>query len=155
MNIRRILWIGVALFALAQLVPVPHSNPPVEEEVAAPAEARAILERACYQCHSHATEWPWYARVAPASWLLAYDVTQAREKMNFSTWNRYGAEKRSDHLEEIDEVVSKGEMPPWFYLPMHPEARLSDADLATLRAWTGSARSGAGEPHEHSEHAGS
>jgi hypothetical protein len=161
MYTRLILRVVLVLFVLAQLVPISRTNPPVEEEVAAPAEVRAVLERSCYDCHSHATRWPWYARVAPASWLLAYDVSEGREHLNFSTWNRYDAEERAENLDEIDEMVSEGEMPPWFYLPLHVEASLSQADKATLRAWTGrsgSARGGEGgegPEHEHRHSGGS
>src|SRR3990172_10477480 len=115
---------------LAQLVPVSRTNPPVEQEVDAPPDARAVLERSCYDCHSHATRWPWYAWVAPVSWLVAHDVSEAREHLNFSTWGRYDAEERGENLEEIAEMLEEGEMPPWFYLPLHPHARLSDAELA-------------------------
>jgi hypothetical protein len=135
MYTRLILRVVLVLFVLAQLVPISRTNPPVEEEVAAPAEVRAVLERSCYDCHSHATRWPWYARVAPASWLLAYDVSEGREHLNFSTWNRYDAEERAENLDEIDEMVSEGEMPPWFYLPAHRDARPDG--VMTLRAWTG------------------
>jgi hypothetical protein len=127
---------GLVLFVLIQLVPVARDNPPVEEEVPASAEVRAVLRRACYDCHSNETRWPWYARIAPASWLLAHDVAEARDHMNFSTWNVYDDDERRDHLDETWEEVEAGEMPLWFYLPMHPDARLSEADLTLLREWT-------------------
>jgi mono/diheme cytochrome c family protein len=145
----------LALLGFAQLVPIARTNPAVEQEVDAPPEVRTVLERSCYDCHSHATRWPWYAWVAPVSWLVAHDVDEGREHLNFSTWNRYDAEERGENLEEIAEMVEEGEMPPWFYLPLHPEARLSDAELATLRAWTDTRPSGGGkranrhEGHEH------
>jgi len=73
-SVRRVLpGIVLALIAI-QLVPVPRSNPPAETEVAAPDPVRAVLRRACYDCHSGETVWPLYSRVAPASWLVAYDV---------------------------------------------------------------------------------
>jgi hypothetical protein len=126
----------------------------VEQEVDAPPQVRTVLEESCYDCHSHATRWPWYAWVAPASWLVAYDVTQGREHLNFSTWGRYDPEEREENLEEIAEMVEEGEMPLWYYLPLHPDARLTDADLAALRAWTGAAGSTDrpprdGHPHRH------
>ena len=153
MRVQSVAIACVALVGVAQLVPVARTNPPVEQELDAPEEVRSILERSCYDCHSHATRWPWYAWIAPASWLLAYDVSEAREHMNFSTWGRYDAEERADHLEEIVEMVEQGEMPPWFYLPLHADARVSDADLATLRVWSGA--SGAGRPGGRHRHAGS
>ena len=76
-----------------QFIPVKMSNPPVEEEISASPEIKAILKRACYDCHSHETIWPGYSQVAPVSWLLAWDVAEGREELNFSTWNRYGEKK--------------------------------------------------------------
>ena len=131
------LVIGVgAAFVLAQVVPVGRTNPPVESEVPAPANVREILKRSCYDCHSNETVWPKYAYVAPASWLVAFDVRRGRNHMNFSTWNRYSPTEQAKHLEEVWEQVSEGEMPLSTYLPLHPEARLTDPDKAALKAWT-------------------
>jgi hypothetical protein len=141
MAVRVLLVVALVMLAV-QLVPVPRTNPPVEEEVPAPPEVRAVLERSCYDCHSHETRWPWYAWVAPASWLLAYDVSEAREHMNFSTWDRYDAEKRRKLLGEAWEEVEEGHMPLRAYLWLHPDAELDDADRALLRAWSESARGG-------------
>src|SRR3970282_1301257 len=135
MRRRNLLLALAAALVLAQLIPVSRTNPPVEQEVDAPPDARTVLERSCYDCHSHATRWPWYSRVAPASWLLAYDVAEDREHLNFSTLGRYDPGESAEHREEIAEVLGEGEMPPWFYLPLHPGARLSDADLASVRGW--------------------
>ena len=150
MRPRRLLLGLAAGLGLAQLVPVSRTNPPVEQAVEAPPAVRTVLERSCHDCHSNATRWPWYAWVAPASWLLAYDVAEAREHLNFSTWGRYDEEERADLLEEIAEMVEDGEMPPWYYLPMHPDARLSDADLAALRAWTGPVEASGRGHRDHS-----
>ena len=151
MDRRRILLGTGGLFVLVQLVPLPRTNPPVETEVDAPPAARAVLERSCYDCHSNRTRWPWYAWVAPASWLVLRDVHQARKHMNFSTWNRYDAKERAENLEGIAEMVEEGEMPPWFYLPLHRDARLSAADVAALEAWTGPPPAEHGEHHHHHE----
>ena len=152
MRPRRILLALAGAFGLAQLVPLPRPNPPIEQDVDAPAAAHAVLERSCYDCHSHATRWPWYAWVAPASWLLVRDVTEGREHLNFSTWGRYDEEERAENLQEIAEMLEKGEMPPWFYLPLHPDARLSPADLAAVRAWTGAADQPGRAGHPHRDH---
>jgi hypothetical protein len=128
----------IALVAV-QLVPVDRTNPPVETEVAAPAEVRAILRRSCYDCHSNETARPWYSRVAPVSWLVASDVHDGRAHLNFSTWNRLTAEGRIEAAREAWEMVEEGEMPLWFYLPLHPGARLSAEDRSVLRAWSLSA----------------
>jgi len=139
----------VVLLGLAQLIPVNRTNPPVESEVPASPEVREILQRACYDCHSNETRWPWYARVAPISWLVAYDVSSAREKMNFSRWNQYDAKERAEHLEESWEEVEEGHMPLFIYPPLHPEARLSDADRELLRVWATAPLAGDEVDHAH------
>ena len=128
--------VGMAIVLIGiQFIPVNRTNPPMEEEIVALPDVKAILKRACYDCHSYETIWPWYSQVAPASWLLAWDVAEGREELNFSTWNRYTQKKRHKILKEIWEEVEEGEMPPWFYLPLHPDARLSENDHSVLRAW--------------------
>ena len=126
--------LGIALVAI-QLVPVSRENPPEDGVVPAPPEVAAVLERSCFDCHSNRTRWPWYAWVAPVSWLVAYDVHEAREHLNFTEWNRIDAEERAKMIAEAWEEVEEGEMPLWFYLPLHAEARLSEADREALRLW--------------------
>ena len=129
-----LLVVGVAVLA-AQLVPVDRSNPPVQGEVAAPAEVRAVLRRACYDCHSNEVRWPWYGRVAPVSWLLERDVREGRKEVNFCVFGEYSEKRRRRKWMEIPEQVQKSEMPPWFYVAVHREARLSEADRALLLQW--------------------
>ena len=135
-RMKRIAIAFVALLLVAQIVPVTRDNPPHQGEVPAPPEVRAILERSCFDCHSRETRWPWYAYVAPVSWLLARDVHEAREHMDFTAWDTYSEKERREHFEEIWEEVDEGEMPLWFYVPLHPEARLSQDDLTRLHEWT-------------------
>jgi hypothetical protein len=126
----------VAALVVIQFVPVERpSNPPVTGEVPASTEVRAILRRACYDCHSNETVWPWYSKVAPVSWLVARDVREGREELNFSTWDQYGTKQQVKKLGESFEEVAEGEMPPWFYLPAHRDAVLSPQDIAALRNW--------------------
>jgi cytochrome c551/c552 len=123
---------GLVLFGLIQLVPYGrnHTNPPVVQEIQwDSSETRALAERACLDCHSNQTVWPWYSNIAPASWLLAMDTSEARDHMNFSDW---GSRPRS--AEEIARQLERGSMPPSRYLALHPEARLSDAEIAKLIA---------------------
>ena len=130
---------GAILVAL-QFVPVNTSNPPVTANIETPADVNEVLQRACYDCHSNETRWPWYSRIAPFSWLVAHDVEEGREHLNFSEWDQLSAEDQIEAMEEAWEEVEEGEMPLWFYLPMHPEARISAADRAVLMRWA--ARSG-------------
>ena len=125
----------VILVILAQLIPVDRTNPPAGTEVDAPSEVVEVLRRSCYDCHSNETRWPWYSGIAPASWLVARDVREGREAVNYSTWERYSPEERRHHQEETWEDVEEGEMPLGVYTLMHPGARLSARDLEVLRAW--------------------
>lgn len=133
----RARWVAgaAALLVAIQLVPLSRSNPPAESPLTAPPDVEAILERSCMDCHSHATRWPWYAYVAPASWLVVYDVHEAREHLNFSRWGSYAPDRQRRKLEEMVEETEGGSMPMTPYLWLHPEAKLSEADLATLRAF--------------------
>ena len=135
---RKLHWILpglVIIFILIQFIPVDRSNPPVQQDVNAPGEVKSVLKQSCYDCHSNETRWPWYSQVAPISWLVAGDVAEGREHLNFSEWNRIDAYEQQKVVEEIWEEVDKGEMPLWFYLPLHPEARLTDTDRSVLRDW--------------------
>ena len=137
----RNLVVGLLVACVAiQFVPVPRDNPPVESEVPATAAVRSILRTSCYDCHSNETRWPWYAYVAPVSWLVANDVHDAREHMNFSTWARYDARKQAKHLEEAWEEIDEGEMPLFYYVWLHAEAELSPSDRSALRGWTRAGR---------------
>ena len=122
----------LAVFVLSQLVPYgrSHSNPSKRVEPAWNHPAtRELAVRACYDCHSNETVWPWYSHVAPVSWLVQHDVDEGRHGLNFSEFDRPQKEAH-----EAAEMVQKGEMPLWYYLPSHPAARLSDAEKSTLIA---------------------
>jgi len=123
--------VALALFLLIQLVPYgrAHGNPPVVSEPKWDSpQTHDLAQRACFDCHSNATTWPWYSNVAPVSWLVYRDISEGRQRMNFSDWqNTYMRE-----LGEISHVISEGEMPPLQYLLMHSSARLSAAEKTQL-----------------------
>lgn len=105
-----------------------QTNPPViaEPQWDSPV-TRDLARRACYDCHSNETEWPWYSRVAPVSWLVSQDVDKGRAVLNFSEWQR-----PQEEAGESAGAVLEGEMPPWIYTVMHSHARLTDAEQTTL-----------------------
>lgn len=128
------LFLSVLVLAVAiQFVPYgqSRSNPPVlaEPQWDRPA-TRQLFTRACADCHSHRTKWPWYSRFAPVSWLVHADVDEGREHFNVSLWEIQGKNKGNKAAEELRE----GEMPPLIYLLAHPEARLDGTEKATLGA---------------------
>lgn len=118
-----LLLVGGLVFVVIQFIPVDHTNPPVVREPNWDSPmTRAYAERACFDCHSNETEWPWYSNLAPVSWSVADHVYEGRAKFNVSEWP-------SGEGEEAAETVREGEMPLWEYTVMHPEAKLSQAEL--------------------------
>jgi mono/diheme cytochrome c family protein len=143
-------WLGALAVGVAlQLVPYgrEHTNPSVVREPAWDRpRTRELFFRACKDCHSHETEWPWYSFMAPASWLVHYDVHEARSHFDVSDWGR-----AHNHGDEAAKLVRDGEMPLWYYRIAHPEARLSEREreqlVAGLVATFGEEES-AGSAHE-------
>ena len=138
---RALRWVALGLgvvFVALQFVPVDRVNPPVERDVDAPEEVRAILRRSCYDCHSHETRWPWNSHIAPVSWWIADHVEHGRGDLNFSQWPAFDFVEEGLALEDIEEQVRKGEMPLSSYLILHREARLTEEDRRVLLDWTGS-----------------
>ncbi len=128
--------VGVSFLSLAgalvvaQLIPYgrDHTNPPVAAEPHWDSTAtRTLAQRACFDCHSNETRWPWYSNVAPVSWLLQHHVDEGRETLNFSEWQ---TPFREAH--EAGKTVRDESMPPQSYLLLHPEARLSAAERQQL-----------------------
>jgi hypothetical protein len=136
---------GGATMALLQIFPASRLgihveeigvNPPERFALDAPPEVLAVLHRACWDCHSHETRWPFYAHLAPCSWLIAHDIHNARRHLNFSTWGGVDEDERRADRRDCWEQIQAGAMPPRFYVfPLHPEARLSAADKGILEAW--------------------
>ncbi len=123
----------------------------IEAHLKADPEVSRILDRACRNCHSHQTQWPWYSHVAPVSWFVIDHVNFGRRKMNLSNWDQYDQEEAVHLLEEICELVETGEMPLLPYQWMHEEARLSEQDVRMICRWAqGEARrliAGPGSSH--------
>ena len=155
---RRFTKIFFGLFTVVllgiQLVPYgrDHSNPAVTGEPPWNSpETRALFTRACADCHSNETVWPWYSHIAPASWLVQDDVERGRAKMNLSQWGS------NEH--EADEAASEirdGEMPLNIYTLMHPSAALTDAEKEKLaqglEATLGPVKPGTDAGHADEDH---
>jgi hypothetical protein len=94
-----------------------------------------LLKTSCYNCHSNETVYPWYSRVAPASWLVARDVREGRKELNFSTWNEYELSKMLGKLDDISAEVGEGRMPMKIYTLIHTQANLDAAQRERIVTW--------------------
>jgi hypothetical protein len=145
---RRFLkWLVVILaigFVAAQVVRPARTNPTfastqtIENIVSVPPDVHATLMRACADCHSDQTRWPWYSHVAPVSWFVIDHVDQGRRRINFSTWVRPGKEPQDsiDRLKAMCREVQSGGMPLSSYLLIHWNAKLSAEDVKQICDWS-------------------
>ncbi len=125
-----IIAILVVGFILIQLIPYGHNhtNPPLVTEVKWDSpRTKELAQRACFDCHSNETVWPWYSNIAPGSWLIYSDVVEGRRRLNFSDWTN-----SSRRANEATEVVLEGRMPPFQYLLIHKNAILTSAEQDEL-----------------------
>jgi mono/diheme cytochrome c family protein len=126
----RMIVLGIVLLVVIQLIPVNRTNPPlVTQPNWDSPQTQALFDRACSDCHSNQSKWPFYAYIAPISWLVVHDVNEGREKFNVSDLGNHPIE-----VDEMVEQIQKGKMPMPIYLPMHPEAVLSAQEKQQLIA---------------------
>jgi hypothetical protein len=142
----------VALVVAAQAVRPARTNPPVDPQKEITAHMQvdpavmATLSRACNDCHSNRTEWPWYSNVAPVSWLVAHDVNDGREELNFSEWGASKEKEPGKLLGKICPEVTEGEMPMATYTLIHPQAKLTREEVQNVCRWTNSIASNVSSP---------
>lgn len=150
---------GSIVIILVVIQFIPNELPPAEGEnqgdlikgnFASP-EVAQLLKNSCYNCHSNETRYPWYSYVAPVSWLVAADVRNGRDELNFSTWTGYDATKMLGKLDDIGEEVGEGDMPLPIYTFMHPSARLDDKQREMIVQWAEGAMDKLVEDEEASE----
>jgi hypothetical protein len=131
-----VMLLAVAALGAVQLVRVERTNRLGAGDPEASREVKWILRRACYDCHSTETRWPIWAYVAPMSWRVVADVERARQRVNFSDWAAYDRPHRMALRTLVGQVTARHQMPLWYYLTLHPDARLSHADMGALLAWS-------------------
>ena len=134
-----IVFIGIQFIRPNRTNPISDKSKDISENLNVPENIKQILERSCNDCHSNLTKWPWYSNVAPASWLVAYDVNEGRSQLNFSEWGTYNITDQIDYLDQINKMVKKGNMPLGKYLLLHPEAKLTDAEVDLVCKWANAA----------------
>jgi hypothetical protein len=140
------LGMSAVLFCAMQAIqpsrkaPAVNANKDLQAVPSVPSSVKAILGRACYDCHSNRTAWPWYSHVAPVSWLLDRDVQRGRRKLNFSEWTEENDSSRDKAQVKVESTeicvdVERGRMPLRSYRLMHSEARLSRGDIGAICRW--------------------
>jgi heme-binding protein len=129
----------IVVLAAAQLVRPERANPPIDSartiqaSMGTASALPAILNRACSDCHSNETVWPWYSQVAPISWLMARGVAEGRRAVNFSEWKAYSPSQQRTLLAASCNDASTGKMPGlWTWV--HPETQLSPQEIETICA---------------------
>ena len=131
-----IVAIGSAARSRSRQRDIHSDSAPSSLRILAPAPVMSTLRRACFDCHSNETRWPWYSALPIASWLVEGDVKEGRGQINFSRWAQYDPFDRADMLDEICNLAASRSMPPWPYRMSHAEARLSETDVSELCAWS-------------------
>ena len=145
-NIGGLLLLFVVVEALALLihpfgnVRLSAADKPLMNTASIQQPVLEVLQRSCENCHSDRTSWPWYSHIAPISWAIEKDVYDGRSHWNMSKWDQYSPEEREDILTEMAPMVRNRKMPLPKYLFLHPEAKLSDADVDLLYRWSRSER---------------
>jgi hypothetical protein len=141
----RIFLFAVTLFAGASLLTLPvrsdEASLPLLTGARIDPAVLEIMQRSCQDCHSEATHYPWYAYVAPVSFLIKSDVTRGRRHLNLSRWSEYPLVRKERNLSEIANQVKDHDMPLWQYTLLHPSARLSESDVNAIFRWTQAERS--------------
>ena len=130
------------VFVLSQFVRPARTNPVADparnllQIRPMPAHVASALDRACRDCHSNDTRWPWYSQVAPVSWFVIDHVNHGRSHFNYSDWSRYDAEESRRLLTAACRLTREQEMPLSSYTWIHRQARLNAADIEAICNWT-------------------
>jgi hypothetical protein len=140
----KVVLVGLALLAIASVVRAQFRQPDevldpadgLSARAAVPAAVMSTIRRACFDCHSNETRWPWYSKLPVASWLLERDVNDGRGQLNFSRWALYNPFDRAGLLDKVCELATAGKMPLPRYLMLHHDARLSHTDIDQLCVWS-------------------
>ncbi len=127
--------IVLVLWLSAQLLTPGIPDRPVTGALLAQKDITKIFRRACYDCHSNETRLQWYDKIAPVSWIVASDVREARSRLNFSEWDKVSARDQEILLWESLNQVLSGNMPLHSYKAMHPEAKISNEELESMKRY--------------------
>lgn len=141
-KLRIILLAVIALFIVIQFIPsgIPENAPEDEKSISNSSlmtePVMDQLRKSCFDCHSNQTQFPWYAKIAPSSWLLSSHIANGKAHLNFSEWENYSKREKIGLLGDIRNEVETGKMPLKSYLMIHKDARLNSENISSLSKWT-------------------
>lgn len=134
-------WVVLGLLLIIQLIPTEKNEGEVSSldvfvsETKPSAEVQGILKKACYDCHSNITEYPWYHKIAPVNFWMNHHVEEGKEHLNFSVWNVYSLKRKEHKIEEVWEEVEEKHMPIDSYTWTHGDAKLTDKEISLVVNW--------------------
>lgn len=143
---RKIIWflvivlIGIQFIRPAKNTATALSAKDISTAYTVPAEVSGILKKACNDCHSNNTVYPWYSNIQPVAWWLQHHVNEGKGELDFSEFASYSPKKQHHKLEEVIEQVKEGEMPLNSYTWIHKDAKLTEAEKLALSEWAGALR---------------
>ena len=134
---KKTIIIFITILIAIQLVPIDKNNPPIDQSInlKAPKEVESILKKACYDCHSNETKWPFYANIAPLSFSISSHVKDGREALNFSEWKNIDPKIKIKRIQRAIKTTQNGMMPLPTYLWLHKEAKLTKEEKRVLTTW--------------------
>lgn len=100
-----------------------------------PVDVQSVLQKACYDCHSNNTRYPWYTNIQPMGWMMARHIKKGKEQLNFNEFGSYTGRRRISKLKGIANQIRDGDMPLWSYKIMHKQGRLSDSQKKLVIEW--------------------
>lgn len=132
--------VGIVFVVIQFIRPAHNTNgnkteTDISKVVSVPDSVHAILQKACYDCHSNNTVYPWYSNIQPAGWLMAKDILKGKDNINFSEFGSYPQRRRLSKLDEIANVITDDIMPLPSYKMMHKNARLNTNEKTILINW--------------------
>ncbi|MDP3359721.1 MAG: heme-binding domain-containing protein [Lutibacter sp.] len=133
-------FIILALFILIQFIKIEKNESKNEMNsistvMEIPVEANSIIKTSCLDCHSNSTNYPWYNKIAPASWFLANHVNDGKEHLNFSEWTTYNKDQKQHIIKNLKGVLNERQMPLKTYVLVHKELGLSENQYQILYDW--------------------
>ncbi|MDP2088787.1 MAG: heme-binding domain-containing protein [Flavobacteriaceae bacterium] len=140
-SFKKIGFIVLVVFTGIQLIPATRnqSDEVFENDLTknfdVPDDIQNILKKSCYDCHSNNTDYPWYNKVQPISWILENHIKEGKAALNFNDFGTYSNRKQKSKLRSIRNQIHDGEMPLYSYTLMHSNAKLSEKEKDEVFHW--------------------